>query len=147
MASDAEWAIGDHIEIGDGATPLEAFTEIPELRNIQYNPGTRTRVDTTSHTSTPPYRDNIPTFFEGGQITADGNWLPRNAVHMTLESKLEASAATTFRFVVECDVGGDVVYQGKGYVTSIPRTSNYDDARRKQLVIDLTGAWVRVAGS
>lgn len=146
MASEAEWALGDEIRIGDGATPTEAFTEIPELRNIAFNRGTRTKVDTTHHQSIAPYRDNIATFLENGQITAEGNFLPSNAVHMSLETKLADDTPTTFQYVIHAELG-DVIYQGKAWVSQVNPNSNYDDARRLSLVLDMTGAWPRILGS
>src|SRR5688572_28181737 len=116
MASDAEWSLGDHILMGDGATPVEAFTRIPEVRNITFNRGVRTRVDTSSHDSTAPYRDNVPTFFEGGQITLDGNYLPSNAIQQALSLRAESDTPTNFRIVVTEDAG-DVIWAGQGYVT------------------------------
>lgn len=146
MASEAEWALGDEIRMGDGQTPVETFTEIPELRNIAFNRGTRTKVDTTHHQSVAPYRDNIATFLENGQITADGNFLPNNATHMALEGHLDDDLPTTFQYVIH-DTAGDVIYQGKAWVSQVNPTSNFDDARRLSLVLDMTGAWPRVAGS
>lgn len=147
MASDAEWAQGDELRMGDGATPVEGFTEIPELINIAFNRGTRTKVDTTHHQSVRPYRDNIATFLENGQITADGNFLPNNAVHMALEGHLDDDLPTTFQYVVHAVNGGDVIYQGKAWVSQVNPNSNTDDARRLSLVLELTGAWPRVLGS
>lgn len=144
MASDAEWSLGDHIEM-ETAVP-GTFVEIPEVRNITFNRGTRTRVDTSSHNSTAPYRDNVPTFFEGGQLTLDGNYLPANTVQQDLEDKTEVDTATNFRVVIE-EGGGDVIWAGQGYVTSFNPTLNFEDARRFSCTIDLTGAWVRVQGS
>jgi len=146
MASEAEWAQGDEIRMGDGAEPTEAFTEIPELRNISFNRGTRVKVDTTHHQSVRPYRDNIATFLDNGQITADGNFLPNNQVHMDLEGHLADDLPTTFQYVVHA-TDGDVIYQGKAWVSQVNPTSNFDDARRMSLVLDVTGSWPRVAGS
>lgn len=146
MASDAEWSLGDHILMGDGATPTETFNRIPEVRNIVFNRGTRTRVDTSSMDSTPPYRDNIPTFFEGGQLTIDGNYLPGNAIQQAAENKSELDDPTNFRVVITEDAG-DVIWAGKGYVTAFNPTLNFEDARRFSMTVDLTGAWVRVQGS
>lgn len=143
--SDAEWALGDAIEMGDGATP-EVFSEIPELRNIQFNRGNRTKADTTNHQSTKPYRENVATFLENGQITADGNYLPHNQILMDLELKLGASTPSNFRYVIHA-LDGDVVFQGKAYVAQVNPTSNYDDARRVSLILDMTGAWPRIVGS
>jgi hypothetical protein len=142
MASDAEWSLGDFIEIGDGATPTEIFTRIPEVRNITFNRGTRTRVDTSSHDSTKPYRDNVPTFFEGGQLVLDGNYLPNNSIQQMVEDRSESDLATNFKVKIE-DGAGQVVWSGKGFVTSFNPTMNFDDARRFAATIDLTGQWVR----
>lgn len=146
MASLAEWSLGDHIEMGDGATPLETFQRIPEARNIQFNLGARTRVDTSSHDSTAPFRDNIATFREEGTITFDGNYIPGNAILQSLENKIAADATTTFRMVFEEDAG-DVVWQGEARVLSVVPTSNFEDARRYTATLATTGLWSRVAGS
>lgn len=146
MASNAEWAQGDEVRMGNGATPTEAFTEIPELIDISFNRGTRAKADTTNHQSVRPYRDQVATFLENGQITANGNFLPNNAVHMDLEGHLADDLPTTFQYVIHA-TDGDVIYQGKAWVSQVNPDSKTADARRLALVLDTTGAWVRVAGS
>ena len=142
MASNAEWSLGDHIEMGDGATPTEGFDRVPEVRNITFNRGTRTRADVSSHDSTPPFRDNVPTFFEGGQITIEGNYLPHDTIQRAMEDKAESDTATNFKIIVEADAG-NVTWSGQAFVTSFTPTLNFEDARRFSATLDLTGAWPR----
>lgn len=146
MASNAEWSLGDHILMGNGATPVETFTRIPEVRNITFNRGTRDRVDVSSHESTPPFRDDISTFFSGGSITLDGNYLPSSVIQQAFEDLAESDVKTNFRVVITVDAG-DVIWAGQGRVASFTPTMNFEDARRFTATINLTGFWDRVQGS
>jgi hypothetical protein len=145
MASDAEWSLGDHVEMGDGEV-IEGFDRIPEIGNITFSLGQRTRVDVSSHDSTPPFRDNIATFLEDGTITLQGNYLPENAIQQALENARSDDDPTTFRVVFEQNEG-DVVWQGKARVLSVQPTSAFEDARRFTANLATTGFWERVAGS
>ncbi len=145
MASDAEWSLGDHVEMGDGEI-IEGFDRIPEVRTVTFSIGTRTRVDVSSHDSTAPFRDNIATFLEDGTITLEGNYLPENAIQQALENHRSDDNPTTFRVVFEQDEG-DVVWQGKARVLSVQPTSQFEDARRFTANLATTGLWSRVAGS
>lgn len=147
MASNAEWSLGDHIEMGDGATPTEGFTRIPEIKTINFTLGTRTKVDTTSHDSTAPFKDQLPTFLEGGTITLSGNYLPGNSIQTTLEGHRADGAPTNFKLVIDVLDGHTYTYTGKGWVTAFNTTHDAEDARRLSVTIDPTGAWVRTVES
>jgi len=140
--TDAEWSIGDSIEYGDGAEPTESFNEIDGIKDISFNLGTRTLADTTTHQSTPPFRDNVATFLEGGTIQLAGNFLPMNASQQEIESKRADDLATSFRYNIFMADGHIRRCTGQARVTAFNPTSNAEDARRLSITLAPTGAWV-----
>lgn len=143
MSSNVEWALGDHMEYGDGGSPTETFTLIPEIRSISFNLGTRTLVDTTHHESTAPFRDNIATFLEGGTIQLEGNLLPGNAAQEAIEAMRANDLATTFRRVITMENGNIRRYTGKARVTAFNSNHDAADARRLSITLAPTGEWVK----
>lgn len=140
--TDAEWAIGDSMEYGDGTTPTENFTEIDGIKSIDFNLGSRTLVDTTTHQSTPPFPDNVATFLQGGSITLSGNNLPMNASQQAIEAKRADDLPTTFRYNLFMADGHIRRCTGKARVTAFNPNSNADDARRLSITLAPSGAWV-----
>jgi len=140
--TDAEWSIGDSMEYGDGAEPTEAFNEIDGIKDISFNLGQRTLADTTTHQSTPPFRDNVATFLEGGSITLAGNFLPLNASQQAIEAMRANDLPTSFRYNVFMADGHIRRCTGLARVTSYNPTSNAEDARRLSVTLAPTGAWV-----
>ena len=145
--NDAEWCLGDAVEMGDGASPVEAFTEIPGIKNIDFNLGSRTLADTTTHMSTRPFPDNVATFLQGGNITLTGNNLPLNTVQQAVEAKRADDLPTTFRYVMNMTDGRTIRFTGKARVTAFNPNSNADDARRLSITLAPTGAWIRTQES
>ncbi|HAR45320.1 MAG TPA: outer capsid protein Hoc [Nitrospiraceae bacterium] len=80
MASNAFWAYGSILQLGDGATS-EVFTAIAELTELTPPQMSRDDIDVTSHQSPDGHREFIPGMRDGGEVSAKANWLPTNATH------------------------------------------------------------------
>lgn len=80
MKSNAFWAYGSVLQLGDGATP-EVFTSIAEITELTPPQMSRDEIDVTSHSSGDGYREFISGLRDGGEVTFQANWLPTNSTH------------------------------------------------------------------
>ena len=78
--SSAFWAYGSVIQLGDGATP-EVFTAIAEVIDISPPSMSRDDIDVSNQDSTSGWREFIPGWRDGGEMSFNCNWLPTNATH------------------------------------------------------------------
>lgn len=98
MATEATIGLGFSFEIGDGATPAEAFTALAEIKNIDIAGISRDAVDATHSASPDGYREFVGGLRDGGNVTftlnfdADGtnSWLK-------LKSEMAKDEATNYR--------------------------------------------------
>ncbi len=72
-------AFGTLLQRGDGVTPTEGFTTVAELSNIEI-PGVETDlVETSHHTSPGAYKEYVLGMRDGGEVTLEGNYFPKEA--------------------------------------------------------------------
>jgi len=105
--SNAFWAYGSALKRGQGAAS-EAFTAIAEIvSDIAVNMS-RDEIDVTSHASADGYREFIPGFRDGGEISFEANYLPTNATHDGTTGVLEgfnSDSVENFRIVLPDSIG------------------------------------------
>jgi len=80
MASEAFWAFGTILQMGDGATS-ETFTAIAELTEINPPQMSKDSIEVSNHSSPSRYREFLAGMKDGGTVSGKGNWLPNNATH------------------------------------------------------------------
>ena len=80
MTSAAFWAYGSKIKLGDGGTP-EVFAEIAEVMDISPPQLSRDSIEVTNQQSTNGWREKIPGWRDGSEVTYNCNWLPDNTTH------------------------------------------------------------------
>lgn len=76
--SNAFWSYGSKLQLGDGATP-EVFATIAEVIDITPPPLSRDTIDVTNQDSANGWREKLPGFRDGGEVTFKCNWIPTNA--------------------------------------------------------------------
>lgn len=76
--SSAFWVYGSKIQLGDGGSP-EAFADIAEVMDITPPPLERDDIEVTNQQSTSGWREFIPGWRDGSEVTFNCNWLPTNA--------------------------------------------------------------------
>lgn len=69
---------GTLLQRGDGGGP-ETFTSVAEIYNISGPNPSRENIDLTHHESPSDYREYVPSFKDGGEISFDANFLPDNS--------------------------------------------------------------------
>jgi len=78
QTSNAEWAAGARLYMGDLATPT-VYTEIAEVRDMSPFSATRDDIDVTSRgtsaSNSSGWREFIGGYRDGGELTFEANWL------------------------------------------------------------------------
>jgi len=78
MASNAWWAYGSELKIGDDGT-TETFTKIAEIIDIDGPSMSKDSIEVTSQDSASGWREFIPGMRDGGEIGVTANWIPAHA--------------------------------------------------------------------
>lgn len=78
MGSNAWWANGSQLKLGDGATP-EVFTAIAEIKDLSLDPSRDS--EEVTHQGSAGWKDFIPVLRDGGSVKVDLNWLPNDVTH------------------------------------------------------------------
>lgn len=77
-ASKAWWAYGSKLQIGnDGSS--ETFATVAELLDLAGPNMTKDGIEVTNHDSDDGWKERLPGFRDGGDVSFSANWLPQNA--------------------------------------------------------------------
>ena len=76
--SNAFWAYGSKFQLGDGEAS-ETFTDVAEVIDITPPNMSKDSIDVSNQDSTDGFREKIPGWKDGGEVTFTMNWLPTNA--------------------------------------------------------------------
>lgn len=87
--SNSFWVYGSKIQLGNGATPTEAFADIAEVMDITPPPLERDDIEVTNQQSVDGWREYIPGWRDGGEVEFNCNWLPTNATQDEVTGMLE----------------------------------------------------------
>lgn len=79
-ATQAKIGFGTLLQRGDGGSP-EVYTTILEITSITGPSLARETVDATHYESPSGYREFLGGLIDGGEVTFEGNWVPRNSTH------------------------------------------------------------------
>lgn len=88
MTSGAFWAYGSKIQLGNGGGP-EVFTDIAEVQDITPPAMERDDIEVTNQQSTDGWREYIPGWRDGDEVSFNCNWLPTNATQDETTGMLE----------------------------------------------------------
>jgi len=131
-------ALGTKLKIGDGAVGPEVFNEIEGCRNFSGPESSFETIDVTNHSSAGNYREVIPSFISGGEISFDVIWDSTNTFHAQLWTDHQARTLRNFQMVLKD--AGDEELAFAAYITSIGNGANIDDAVIRPVTIMVDGA-------
>ena len=77
----AFWAYGSKLQLGDGATPTEVFADVAELLELELPTMKRDTIDVSNHQSLNATREKIAGWRDGGQVKWKANWIPDDPTH------------------------------------------------------------------
>lgn len=134
-------AFGTALEMGDGATPTELFTEIAQVKTIS---GPGLKLDTegvTTHDSTDAWEEVVPTVLRSGEISLDIVYDPADATHDAttgLASKMESKDVVNFKLIFPDTA--NTTWELAAVVTGFEPDAAVDGMLAASVTLKITGA-------
>jgi predicted secreted protein len=136
MSSNAIDAQGIVIAIGDGETPTEAFTTIPEVKSFSGPGGSASVIDVTDLQSDA--KEKRMGLQDEGQLTLSINYIPDNAVHQGLRTDRANQTKRNFRMTFT-DTGA-TVWDFSAFVTGFSVSGGVDGVVEASVTLEISGA-------
>ncbi len=95
--SNANFAQGTLLKLGDGATPVEGFTTIAEVTDIGGPSLALEIADVTNHSSLEGWREKIGTLLDAGEVSLSINYQPTHSTHNNTTGLIRDLRARTKR--------------------------------------------------
>lgn len=137
MSSAALEAQGTLIKIGNGATPTEVFSTIPEIKTFSGPGGSASIIDVTDLSSSG--KEKRMGLADEGQLTFTMNYLPDNTYHDALRTARSTREATNFKLVFTDD-SPNTTWSFSGFVTGFSISGSVDNVIEANVTIEITGS-------
>ncbi len=98
MTTAAQIATGVHLQVGDGASPTEAFVTISEIVDID-GPKISAKTEDATHLLST-WREFIGGLADGGQIALTMNWLTKDAKQQQMYSDVATGTKRNYKIVM-----------------------------------------------
>lgn len=132
--SDAVPGVGTSFKRGDGESD-EDFTAISEIMTIGGPNKTRETIDVTNLDSSGGYREFIPSFRDGGEVTLNMNWT-RDGYDL-LNDDFETQSSVNYQIVFP-DTGA-TTFEFAAYVTGVEMNTPTDAQITMDVTLKITG--------
>lgn len=143
MASNAWWAYGSELKLGDDGT-TETFTKIAEIIDIDGPSMSRDVIEVTSQDSTDGWREFIPGMRDGGEISVTANWIPAGTTQdgsVGLLSKFTDDDIHNFQIITADDgSSGTMDIDFAAIVTNFSPSLPLEDRATLNFSLKITGA-------
>lgn len=138
MATIAKISTGTLLKVGDGTTPTEIFTTVPEVTRLS-GPAVRFDfMDASSHDTVGNFKEWIPGFGDGDLIRAAINWRPSNTIHKNL--RIAFQAATHRNFMIVFPDTSDNTVLVSTFIESLNPNADVNKLLTADLSLKITGA-------
>lgn len=140
MASNAWWAYGSELQIGT--------TKVGEIIDIDGPGMSKDAIEVTASDGTAGdgYREFLPGWRDGGEVTISANWVPADSTHDGTTGLLSVFEGDDLQaFKIETPAGSDgsdgtVVISFNGIVTDFSVSMPLEEQSQLDCTIKLTGA-------
>lgn len=137
MSNNALEAQGMDLKMGNGATPTEVFTSIPEITTMSGPGGSAAVKDTTSLLDTA--KTKRMGLADEGQISFDINYIPADTQHAALRAARAARTLHNFQLVFTDSPA--TTWDFAGYVTGFTLQGvQVDGTMGAKVTIEVSGA-------
>jgi len=136
--SQAKLSNGTLLEIGDGGSPVEVFTVVPEVMKIKGPSVKFDLLDVSSHDTVGLFREYIPGFSDGDVISGQLNWRPSNTVHIAMRQDSQNAALRNFT-VIFPDISDNTVLVST-YIQNLEPQADAGKQLLEDFSIKITGA-------
>lgn len=139
--SNALFALGTLLQIGDGAATSEVFTTIAEVSDIGGPEIALESVEVTNHSSPSGWREKIGGILDGGNISLTINYQPTHATHNNTAGLIADLRQRTKRnFQLVFTDSGTTTWSFTALVTSFSPAEPIDGALTAEITLEITGA-------
>ena len=128
---------GTLLKAGNGATS-EVFTSIAEVKTISGPKITLEMLEATHMESPSGFREWLPSFKDGGEVTFGVNFLPASTSHKAITTDMAARTKRNFKVVWPNTA--PTTWSFSGYYTQFEPTAGVGDMLSAQVTIRVTGA-------
>jgi predicted secreted protein len=136
--SQAIFAKGSQLKVGDGVTPTEGFTLIPEIRSISGPSMSAEQIDVTSHDTPGGFRDKLQGLKDWGSLNCEMLWLPGDPKHLQLFNDYVAGTVRHYKLTVPDALATTLNFSG--FVGNNPTQIPFDGALTKNVEIVIVGS-------
>jgi predicted secreted protein len=135
--SQAIFAKGSQLKVGDGATPTELFTLIPEIRTISGPTMSAEQIDVTSHDTPGGFRDKIQGLKDWGVLNCEMLWVPSDLQHKQLFDDYVAGTVRNYQLTVPDTVTTTLNFAA--FIGNNPTQIPFDGALTKNVEFVIVG--------
>ena len=132
---------GAELSIDTGAVGTPDFTVVPQVETLEMPQATTEELEATTLDNTSGYREFLPSFKDGGEMTVTVVLDP--ALHVTPPESLWAlfKAGTTHDMTVKLPSNPEFNWEGAGFIRDAGiQTIGPDEILKLQAVIRISGA-------
>lgn len=132
--------INSYLKMGDGATPVENFTTVAEVRNIAGPTETAAILDVTNHSSAGGVKEFILGLRDPGKITFDMNWIPTDPTqNQTTGLKFVFDQGTVKNYQIVLSNPAHNTLHFAGIVDNMTKAIPHDKELSMHVEIKITG--------
>lgn len=138
--TNALFAHGTLLQVGDGVSTGETFTTVAEVTNIG-GPGIALEpLEVTSHSSTAGWKEFIGGLLDGGEVSLSINYIPTNATHDATTGLIADQVARTVRnFQLVFPDSGTTTWSFSALVVNFEPGEPVDNALTAEVTLKVTG--------
>jgi predicted secreted protein len=136
--SQAIFAKGSQLKVGDGVTPTEGFTLIPEIRSISGPTQSAEQIDVTSHDTPGGFRDKIQGLKDWGVLNCEMLWLPGDPKHLQLFNDYVAGTVRHYKLTVPDALATTLNFSA--FIGNNPTQIPFDGALTKNVEFVIVGS-------
>jgi len=127
-------------------TSIASANEIGGVLDISGPGFSRDVIDTTNHSTSSQFKENIVSRWDGGEVTFDLNWDPRDSNHQHFTNEITSSPAAddpntyVLRFPSETDASTFASITFTAHVTNFQPALPVEGVVRASITLRVTGA-------
>ena len=142
MSSNAWWAYGSELKIGDDGS-VTNYTKVAEIIDIGGPKMSRDTIEVTSQDSADGYREFISGLKDAGEVNVSANWLPAAETHdgsTGVLSKFDGDAVTKWQIITASDgSGGRLTIAFSAIVTNFNVDLPLEEQAKMDFTLKITG--------
>ncbi len=141
MTTGAKLGIGTKVEYETvaGASP-QAFTNYPQVKDVEYPEQLRESVETTNQDSTGFTREYIPGLIDPGEITIESNYLPNDSDQSAVRGfNAQSDGGERLWRIRESTSSPEITWTFTGQVLQFKPSAPVDGVRMLTTVLRVSG--------